>query len=392
MAEKDMYAQMGVASDKRSVSKAFKSSNKNFFPGAFCIIGYDPVLKVYEIMHTDGSGSKSIVRALCFLETGDINFLIHDLFDAVSMNTGDMATCGFFNIFKVINIKAVNGINVDKGAFVQSIAEAERLLEKLYTDYGIVYQIKGGETADLVDQTGSYILDVAMYSYIKEHDRVIKGNVKPGDGIWGFFSNGQAVWEDAPNSGIMSNGHTMARVKLLHPDYSIKYPFLAITNFFEGRFYLDEKVPHTKMTIAEALLSPTRQWAILIKMLIEELEATGNLHLLHGISMNTGGGATKVRNVGQKICYRKRMPKPPPIFLLIQDESGELWENMYTSFNNGIGLDIVGDTKGGILDKAIRAVSKKSKVRSLLLGDCTRSKSEENFVKLETPYGNFNYR
>jgi len=388
----DQYARLGVASNKSGIVKVFKGTNRKLFPHAFCVIHYDPILGVYYVMHIDGSGSKSIVRALYFLETGDETIFIFDLYDAVSMNTGDVAACGFTEIFKINNVKGINGIRINKKAFLKGIAKAEQWLKRLYSTFGIQFEIEGGETADLPNQTGSYTLDVSIFTYLKNRSRIIQGNVQPGDNIWGYRSDGQALWENEYNFGLMSNGLSLAQIKLLHKDYTQKYPFLALTNPFEGRYYFDEFVPSINSTVAKAILSPTRQWAILIKMLIDNLENSGNLDLLHGITMNTGGGATKILNIGADICYRKNMPEPSPIFQLIQAESGQRWRNMFTTFNCVIGVDVVGDPKGGRIERAIQRVSLKSNVKWAHLGDCTKSTSPGNTVKLYTQYGDFFYR
>jgi len=392
MAKGDMYDKAGVESDKSGLEKVFGTENKKLFPNAFCVINYDPILGVYEIVHADGSGSKSVLRALHFLEKGDPTIFIPDLFDAFTMNAGDAATCGFVDVFKSINITAINKQRGYKQVFIEALAEAERRLYDLYKKYGMHYQRMGGEVADLPDQVGSHVLDVAVYSYLKDKNRIIEGNVKPGDIIYGFRSDDRAIWENEQNSGIMANGQTFGRIELIHVDYAKKYPFLTREEYpFKGKFYIDDKLPGVGMTASEALLSPTRQWAILIKMLIDELESTGDLDLLHGISMNTGGGATKIRNIGQGICYHKSMPTPSPIFQLIQDQSGELWKNMFTTFNCGIGIDVVGWGVGGTLERAIKKVSAKSGVKCVDLGDCTASKSGKNVVSLKTIFGDFVY-
>jgi len=389
----DQYAQLGVVSDKRSVMKIFaKSNRKKVFPHAFCVIHYDKRLKIYYSMHIDGSGSKSVARLLYFLETGEAGILVYDLFDSASMNTSDVAACGFTEVFMLNNVKAINSKSVDKNALLKAIAIAEQELEELYARFGMDLRIEGGETADLPNQTESYILDASVFTYLQNRSRIIQGNVQPGDGIWGLRSDGQGIGEKEYNFGIMSNGLSFAEDVLLHADYSRIYKFLTPTNPFKGKYCIDEFIPSVNATLSKALLSPTRQWPILIKMLLDDLENSGNLYLLHGISMNTGGGATKVRNIGTGICYRKRMPEPPPIFQLLQFESHEQWKNMFTTLNCGIGLDIVGDPKGGILEKAIRKVSQKTNVGWMFLGDCTKSGLSGNTVKLYTQYGDFFYR
>jgi phosphoribosylformylglycinamidine cyclo-ligase len=187
--------------------------------------------------------------------------------------------------------------------------------------------------------------DVNVHARAKERDLIL-GNVQPGDRIWGFASDGQAVWEDQPNSGIMSNGLTLARMVTMDKSYTEKYPDLVRQGgSYTGKFMAGFRPAGLDgMTIDEALTSPTRQWAILIKFLIDLLKEEHALHLLHGITMNTGGGATKVLHLGTGgIWYQKTMPFPPPIFRLVQSESGEDWCDMYRNFNCGIGIDIVGD-------------------------------------------------
>jgi phosphoribosylformylglycinamidine cyclo-ligase len=206
------------------------------------------------------------------------------------------------------------------------------------------------------------------------------------------MSDGRAFWEDADNSGLMANGQTMARYKTMHEMYSRKYPFLCRSGRqFEGRFLINHVPKGLGMSVDHALLSPTRQWAIVIKMLVDELKARKAFHLLHGISMNTGGGATKVLNLGEGIWFDKTMPTPSPIFRLIQQEANESWEGMYPTFNMGVGLDIVGSPKGGALYQAIRAVSRKSRVRSLKLGKCRCARDGRNHIRLKSEFGTFYY-
>ena len=143
------------------------------------------------------------------------------------------------------------------------------------------------------------------------------------------------------------------------------------------------------MTVSEAILSPTRQWAIVIKRIIEKLKEKDKLSLLHGISMNTGGGATKIGHVGSGILYKKIMPTVPPVFQLIKDESGETWRNMFETFNCGVGIDVVGADKPEFR-KILEEVAEETHIKMFDLGVCEQFAGEKNKVELETPYGNFN--
>lgn len=387
-----IYEELGIDPHKDLVKEIFKKINRNDFPGAFCNIVYVPGTNKTRVKtkHPDGSGSKTTKRILYYLETGDETIFEKEVNDELSMNTGDVAACGFVENYDVTQINAVNAGKVNKAVILRGIGIGTARLILLYKKYGIEITCMGGETADLPDQTSSAIVDMDIYSEMAA-ENVIAGNVKSNDSIFGFSSGGQAPWEEELNSGVMSNGQTMAGVCLMHASYSEKYPFLCRKEKpFKGRYKVNDYVKSLKMTVSEALLSPTRQWAIVIKLLINELKKGKAFHKLHGISMNTGGGATKIKNIGKNIVYHKQMPKPLPIFKLIQKESGESWKNMFVTFNCGIGLDVVGDNSDGALEKAIKAVSRKTKIKSYRLGKCGKSK-KGNKVRLYTPYGNFRY-
>ncbi len=95
--------------------------------------------------------------------------------------------------------------------------------------------------------------------------------------------------------------------------------------------------------VAQNLISPTRHWSVVIKIIIEALQTRNIFHMPHGISMNTGGGATKIVHVGDGIVYNKTMPEIPKLFRGIQEASGETWRNMFETFNCGVGIDVVGE-------------------------------------------------
>lgn len=393
MKKKSIYEELGIDPHKDLVKEIFKKINHNDFPGAFCNIVYVPGTNRARVKtkHGDGSGSKSIQRILHYLETRDETVFEEEVYDALSMNTGDVAASGFVERYYITQINAINSGNVPKEIILKGIAIGTARLIELYKKYGIDIVCMGGETADLPDQVKSFVIDIDVESEM-DAGNVIAGNIQPGDTIFGFSSGGKAIWEDKSNSGIMSNGLTMARTRLMHASYSEKYPFLCREEKpFQGRFKVGSYIVPIGMMSSGSILSPTRQWAIVIKLLIEELKKRKALHLLHGISMNTGGGATKIKNIGKGIIYRKYMPEPLPIFKLIQAETGEYWENMFVTFNCGIGLDIVGSNKNNVLWRAIGVVSRKTRIKAYIFGDCHRSGSKENRIILETAYGTFKY-
>ena len=321
MAEKSKYEQLGVDADKRSVREIFSRIVRNDFPGAFVNIVRDPEIlgKVFT-KHPDGDGSKFVQRLLHYRETGDEQVFQGAVDDAFSMNSGDIAASGFvFGRWVITQIININALNVPKELVMKQIALRVESLLELYKSYGFKLTFfLGGETADLPDQVNSAVYDVDIFAEAYDHELVL-GNVQQGDQIYGFASNGRAVWEQTLNSGIMANGLTLARTHTMLENYGKKYPFLIRRDGkYQGRFAVTDKPKMLGgMTVSQALLSPTRQWAILIRLLIEKLKQEKIFHLLHGISLNTGGGATKITHVGQGILYFKTMPYPPPIFYLI---------------------------------------------------------------------------
>jgi len=390
---KSKYAQLGVDAGKGSVRQAFKDVVKNDFPGAFVNIARDPDIPgLVHTMHPDGDGSKMVQRITHFLETGDAEIFQGAVDDAFTMNAGDVAASGFvFGKWFLTDIININALTLPKKLILGQLAQRFKSLLDLYQTegFGIVY-FMGGETADLPNQVCSATFDMDIKAEAWESDLIL-GNTQPGDCIFGFASDGQAVWEDRFNFGLMANGLTSGRIHLMSKAYNKKYPFLVgFGKKFMGRFEVNDQPDILNgATISQALLSPTRQWAILIRLLLEELKKRGISSMLHGISMNTGGGATKITHVGRGgIVYEKNMPMPPSIFQLIKQESGEVWRNMYQSFNCGVGLDIVGEDCVGFLG-ALASVSRRTGVTLYDLGKCYKGVSGRNIVRLKTPFGTF---
>lgn len=390
---KSIYEELGVDPHKSTVREIFDKVTDNDVPGAFCKLVRDPSDPKYLVAkHSDGSGSITITRYLYYLETGDESVLQDDPFSALSMNTGDIASVGaILEPYFLTDTIGINSANVDKTVFLRNMAIGFARVFKLYREYGFNIKFCGGETADLPDQIQSCVLDMDILSRVHERS-LISGNVQPNDSIFGVSSAGKAFWEKEANSGHGCNGSTMTRIVMLHKDYAEKYPYLCREKKpFRGRFRVTDYVEDLGMTVGKAILSPTRQWAIIIKGIILGLSARKALHLLHAISVNTGGGATKIMNVGKGITYVKKMPEPSPLFQLIQSESNETWKNMYTTYNMTVGLDVIGSSERGVLEDVLKQVTQSMKIEYFKLGHCENSGLPGNKMVLETKYGTFTY-
>lgn len=383
------YAQLGVDASKKAVRETFASYVENEFTQAFVNIISDPLIPGWVLtQHVDGDGSKFVQRLLNLAETGDRTVIRGAVDDGLQMNLGDIAASGFvFGPMMVTDVININGKAVPKDVIMAELGQRFVELLKMYRNHGFNIHFLGGETADLTTQVSSVAFDVTVSARAKTND-IIRGNVEPGDKIYGFASDGQAAWEDSYNSGIMSNGLTLARVSTMWTGYQEKYPHLGI---YHGRYRVGEKanLPFD-LAVSDALISPTRQWAILIKSLLEELRAADSYQDLHGISMNTGGGATKIGHIGAGIEYRKQMPNLPEFFRFLQSEGGVDWKEMYEVYNCGVGLDIAGRDTPRFQD-VLEKVSKRTNVRLYELGRCQTSIDGNNHVSLETLHGTFGY-
>ena len=406
------YEKLGVDPDKNNVRATFKPIIQNDFPGSFVNIIYDPNINPWDqvqkflgfkknrrvlTQHQDGDGSKMIQRLLHFAVTREEEQLGYALDDALAMNGSDIAASGFvfgpWILTQVINAN----LNKDfKQTLMSALSQRGLVLKDLYRQHGFQLSFLGGETADLPDQVRSVVFDMTVTAYAKAQDIII-GNVKPGDTIWGFASDGKASWEDYYNSGIMANGLTLARQSLISSWHNKEYPGLRRDeDFYNGRYKLKDVPSGLGMSVSEALMSPTRQWPIVIRKILAKLRERGCQELLHGISINTGGGATKIKHVGKGgIVYNKNMPEPPAIFKLIQKESHENWENMYKTFNCGIGIDIIGTYNRGErrLQQVLQEASDETSIMLYELGSCLGSSDHsQNNVALFTNENSFPYQ
>ena len=243
----------------------------------------------------------------------------------------------------------------------------------------------GGETADLPDQMMTLDVSGSVFGVVELRKVVTGRDVRPGDVIVGLRSGGRARYERRENSGIMCNGITLARLSLMKPEYEEKYPEISASEGrYRGRYGIDDYVDELRMTVGEAILSPTRVYAPIVLRMLREFRPW-----IKGLVHNTGGGQTKCLRIGRGIHYVKdSLPEPDPIFRLIQREAKVEWREMYEVFNMGIGFEIVVDEE--YADDVI-GVSEKFGVEAMVVGRCERSPEKRNMVTVRSMYGVFRY-
>ena len=344
----DPYAALGVSSTKTGVHKATKNMYKGLYPGAFCQIvpmsrnlPGDIVQNYAQVIHSDGVGTKSNVAYLAMKESLGDDFLYTLAQDAIVMNTDDMACVGITNDIYISNHIARNSGRVNDEALAKVIQGYTNFFEKM-EKLGIRLYNAGGETADVGSYTTTMGLDVTACATISR-DRVVDcSNISAGNYIVGLASYGQATYEDTENSGIRSNGLTLAINSLLSPYYRRYKECMDGTidedKLFNGKYHLQDELEGSTLTVAEAILSPTRTYLPVLHDILQDNGITVN-----GLIHCSGGGLTKSINFGKGICYVKdTVPslEVPPIFRAIQKARDIDDFHMYRTFNMGIGMEV----------------------------------------------------
>jgi phosphoribosylformylglycinamidine cyclo-ligase len=338
----ESYLSRGVSPTKDDVRQAVASQSKGLFPGSFCKIipdlAGDP--EYCLAIHADGAGTKSSVAYLMARETGDPGWYRGIAQDSLVMNTDDLLCIGATDHFKISNTIGRNAHRVDATALAAIIRGYEDVINALAA-YGVAIEMTGGETADVGDLVRTVICDSTVVVRLKRQDVIDASAIRPGLGIVGLASFGQATYESRENSGIGSNGLTGARHMLLHKDYLRKYPescsdTLPADRAYCGIYHLADPLPGSSLSVGEALLSPTRTYLPVMREILASYRPG-----IAGIIHCTGGGQVKCRDFGRRVRYVKDNLFPaPPIFQAIR-ESGEVQaEEMYQIFNMGHRLEI----------------------------------------------------
>jgi phosphoribosylformylglycinamidine cyclo-ligase len=222
----------------------------------------------------------------------------------------------------------------------QVINGAEEILEMLRS-YGVEIYSTGGETADVGDLVRTVTVNSTVIARMKRSEVVDNANIKAGDVIVGLASYGQSNYETSYNGGMGSNGLTSARHDVLGKYLVEKYPesFDPEVNndlIYSGSKKLTDSVEGTDLNVGQLILSPTRTYAPVAKALLDELRSE-----IHGMVHCSGGAQTKILHFIDNLHIIKDNLLPvPPLFKLIQEESGTSWQEMYKVFNMGHRLEI----------------------------------------------------
>jgi len=253
----------------------------------------EPVL----VSGTDGVGTKlKIAFALNKHDSVGI--------DLVAMCVNDIVTYGAKPLFFLDYIsigKVSEKVVID---LIKGITEGCKMAD---------CALLGGETAEMSGFYPEGEYDLAGFAVgIVEKNKIIDGReIREGDSIIGLASN-----------GLHSNGFSLVRKVLLE----------------DKKYNLGKNVPSLKKTLGEELLAPTRIYVKPVLDLLEKYKILGIAHI-------TGGGLLenipRILPEGVSVQINQNSWPKPPIFPLIQKEGEISNEEMYRSFNMGIGMALV---------------------------------------------------
>ena len=304
------YTEAGVDIDKGNefVSRLKKIVAPTFRPGVLTDIGgfgglfaiginqfKDPVL----VTSTDGVGTKLTIAKLCNK---------HDTIgiDLVAMCINDIAVCGARPLF-FLDYLSMGHLELEIATeIVTGIAKGCSIAN---------CSLIGGETAEM---PGLYLggdYDMAGFVVgIAERHKIIDGSdIKVGDRIIGIAS-----------TGLHSNGYSLVR-KICFEELGLK---------------VEDTVPELGCTLGEELLRPTRIYSETVLNLIKNFKLSGLVHI-------TGGGfidnIPRILPQGSQAVIQRDSWLVPPIFKFLQEKGNIPAEEMYRTFNMGIGLIAVVD-------------------------------------------------
>lgn len=368
MTDSNRYMARGVSASKEDVHAAIRTIDKGLFPKAFCkvipdVLGNDP--EWCNIMHADGAGTKSSLAYLYWRETGDLSVWKGIAQDALIMNIDDLLCVGAVDNILVSSTIGRNKNLVPGEVIAALINGTEELCSEL-RNQGIGVYLTGGETADVGDLVRTIIVDSTVTCRMKRSDVISAGNIKAGDVIIGLASFGQATYEKEYNGGMGSNGLTSARhdvfAKYLAERYPESYdPSVPENLVFSGDCHLTDPVKDTSLDAGKLVLSPTRTYAPVIRKMLEKYR-----HDIHGLIHCSGGAQTKVLHFVDNVHVIKDNLFPvPPLFRLIQEQSGTSWKEMYQVFNMGHRMEIYVDPQ---LAEPLMAIAASFNIDSRIVG------------------------
>src|SRR3989338_1284661 len=276
--------------------------------------------KHYLASTIDGVGTKSIIAEL-------MNKYDTIGIDCVAVNANDLATLGAVSPFLFMDCILCQSEIMEKAITGEIVKGMSKGLEQCNASNILRNSIKinfgKGETASVGELLSSPKSGHAFEAFgsmigFMQKNKFAKHKIKPGDKIIALRS-----------SGAHSNGYTDLRRHLLKGDFEARHEY---KKKYKGRFSLDDKFDGS--TIGKILLEPTKIYVQAMAKISKNFDVVG--------FNNTGYGLKNLNRAKEKVEFRIFNPiKPQPIFELMQHESGFTDEQMYKTFNMGMGFFVV---------------------------------------------------
>ncbi|WP_291964982.1 AIR synthase related protein [Maribacter sp.] len=386
----ERYQQRGVSASKEDVHNAIKNIDKGLFPKAFCKIVPDYLTGDKDyclVMHADGAGTKSSLAYMYWKETGDISVWKGIAQDALIMNIDDLICVGATDN---IMLSSTIGRNKNKipGEVLSAIINGTEELINDLGEFGITIHSTGGETADVGDLVRTIIVDSTVTARLKRSDVIDNANIKAGDVIVGLESFGQANYEKEYNGGMGSNGLTSARHDVFSNYLAEKFPESFDAEVpedlvYSGNIKLTDAVKNSPLDAGKLVLSPTRTYAPIVKKILSKYSSNE----IHGMIHCSGGAQTKILHfIDELHVVKDNLFDVPPLFQLIQEQSGTDWKEMYKVFNCGHRLEFY--LPENVADDIIE-ISKSFGVNAQIIGRVEASDSKK--LTISSKYGTFVY-
>jgi phosphoribosylformylglycinamidine cyclo-ligase len=311
-------------------------AQRTFIPGVKGGIGgfaalFVPDLSAYKrpvlVSSTDGVGTKLKVASLM----GKYDTVGIDL---VAMCVNDLVVTGavplfFLDYLATAHLDVKTGIEIIKG-ISQGCLEAGCALV-------------GGETAEMPGFYHEGEFEIAGFALgVVDEVKIVDGtSIRPGDVIVGLASQ-----------GLHSNGYSLARRILLD----------------DLKLGLDDKIVGLKATLGEELLRPTRIYVKTILSLLRSFSIKGMAHITGG---GMRGNIIRILPPGTKAVIKKERWQKPDIFQVIEEYGKVPEEEMWLTFNNGIGMVLVVDPSEAeeITQEAEKLGDKASVIGEIVAGE-----------------------
>lgn len=388
MSQVSRYLQRGVSSGKEDVHKAIQHVDKGLFQNSFCKIIPDTLTGDPDyclVMHADGAGTKSSLAYIYWKETGDLSVWKGIAQDAIVMNLDDLLCVGITSDILVSSTIGRNK-NLIPGEVISAIINGTEEILKELRSLGVPIYSTGGETADVGDLVRTIIVDSTVVARSRRSD-IIENKIGSGNVIVGFSSSGRATYEDSYNGGMGSNGLTSARHDVFGSYLARKYPEsfdpgIDSSLVYSGSKKLNETIADLGLDAGKLVLSPTRTYAPLVKEVLEMYRPQ-----IRGMIHCSGGAQTKVLHFVENVHIIKDNLFPiPPLFRMIQEESGTDWKEMYQVFNMGHRFEIYTDVQTA---ERIIQLADNYQIEAKIVGRC--EDADQRKLSIKGDQGEFEY-